>query len=86
MLPVDACTAHTVFLNRGGGMYTKGAADDARTNISSALDMNRTIVAATTDDADWTAVKTCVTAKLALFGIAVTDVDPGQALHTEVVT
>lgn len=82
---VDACTPHTIFLNRGGGVYTKGAADDARTNTSSVIDMNRTIAPVTGQDADWTTIKDCVTAKLTPFGIAVTDVDPGQALHTEVV-
>jgi hypothetical protein len=88
-LPVDglhdACrpTRHTIYLNRGGGTYTQGP-DDSITNTSSVLTQTRVIAPATTVDADWTAVKSCVTAKLGPYQITITDVEP-VVEHVEVV-
>ncbi len=83
----DACSAsaRTIFVNRGGGTYTKGTTDDAVTNTSSALDMTRTIPPPTVVDADWTAVKQCLVSKLAPFAVTLTDQDPSPMPHIEVV-
>jgi hypothetical protein len=81
----DACAgSRTVFLNRAGGAYVRGP-EDPVTNSSSILDMNRTVPALTATDPDWSAVVTCVTSKLAMFGVTVTEMDPSPARHIEVV-
>jgi hypothetical protein len=79
-----ACVARTIYLNRGGGTYMPGP-DDAVMNKTSVLNTTRTIPPATTTEPDWTAVKACVTSKLAAYPIAITDVDPSPMPHIEVV-
>lgn len=76
--------ATVVFLNRGGGSYTRGT-DNSSTNVSSIAPSNLTIAAPTIDEADWSVVRACVDEKFAPYNVTITEVDPTTGAHTEVV-
>ena len=80
------CTSKTIFLNRAGGTYNAGDADDATTNTTRVLESGSFNVSPYPyGDADWGTIKACVRAAFDPFGVTVTDVDPGTAPHHEVV-
>ena len=75
-----------IFLNRAGGTYNAGTADDATTNTTKVLSTGSYAVPAyPNSDTSWGTIKSCVTTSLAPFGVTVTDVDPGTAPHHEIV-
>jgi len=82
--PPACSTPVTLFLDRDGGTYTPGP-DNASANTSSILDMERTLVAPTIADFDWDFVVGCVAQKFAPFNVVVTDQDPGDTVHNEMV-
>lgn len=75
-----------LFVNpcRGGITITRGF-NDSRTNSSSIIDQTRTFAAYPYGDSSWNSVMTEVRDMLLPFGITVTDVDPGNEPHTEIV-
>lgn len=85
--PIDvSCKPALVYLNRGGGSYTAGQTDDATRNESVLLDMTRELEPWPHDDTNWTALVDCITTALAVFPrIEVTETDPGDAAHFELV-
>jgi hypothetical protein len=85
-IDAPACSpAATLYLNRSGGTYTAGDPNDATTNTSSVVNGSATLAAWAGGDPLWNEVVTCVQGKLAAYGVAVTDVDPGALRHTEIV-
>ena len=84
--PTTCNGGKTIFLNRSGGTYNAGPADDATTNTTRVLTSGSyNVTAYPYGEVDWAEIKTCVTAGLTDFGVVVTDVDPGTAPHHEVV-
>jgi hypothetical protein len=86
--PPSSCAsgAKTIFLDRAGGLYVGGTADDATTNTTKVLGTDTfNVPAFPHGDTTWNDIKTCVTAALAPYGVVVTDVDPGTAVHHEIV-
>ncbi len=87
-MPADAapCTGgHVIYLNRGGGVYKPGV-DDAIGNSTRIADgMDRTLPPFPYGDASWASIKSCIEQGLAPFHATVTDVDPGNRPHHEIV-
>jgi uncharacterized protein (TIGR03382 family) len=73
-----------VYLNRGGGTYRPGA-DDASANTSSIVKRPVTIPAWSVKSDRWKGIVQCVDGMLARWQVEVTDVDPGDVPHYEVV-
>ena len=75
--------SHTVFLNRcKGGCVVKVGTTDSRNDTS---DIGHgTLTAYPFGDSQWNSVLNCVKQIMSPFNITVTDVDPGQADHFEV--
>jgi hypothetical protein len=80
-----SCARTIVFLDRAGGSYVPGAADDAPTKTSELLDVPRTLPPWPGDSVNWSDVVACVQCALARFSIDITDVDPGAVPHVEIV-
>lgn len=82
-----ACTSSkTVFLNRNGGTYNAGSADDAITNTTRVLTTGSFDVHAYPfGDTDWAMITACVTSAFTPFGVTVTDIDPQTTPHHEIV-
>lgn len=81
------CTgANVLYLVRGGGTYTPGTTD-SRTNASGVLPGSDPISFEPFPygDTNWADVVSCVEAGLAPYDIVVTDQDPGNADHWEIV-
>lgn len=74
-----------VYLNRDGGAYSPGEPNDSRSNVSSVPDTPVSIPAWEIDDTSWGEVLTCAQGLFAPFGAVVTDVDPVDSDHLEVV-
>ena len=83
--PDAACHRQVVYLDRAGGDYAPGAADDATANVSLLLDQPRTLPAWPYDDGNWAALTACIRTALAPFAVEVTEQDPGDAPHFELV-
>lgn len=83
--PPDACAPTTLYLNRRGGAWDHGGRDDASANLSLLLDGPRTLAPWPKPDADWAEVVACMRTALAPFPIAITEIDPAPAPHTEIV-
>src|SRR3954467_15791729 len=83
--PTDiTCRQAIVYLDHGGGVFAPGGHDNAATNVSVLLDVERTLPAWPNDD--WADLVTCMQEHLlALPRITVTDVDPGMTPHTKIV-
>ena len=76
---------NVIFLNRNGGSYTPGWVDDAVGNVSSIVQYDVAMQPYPYGDSSWNQVLTCMRGLYADFDVEVTDVDPGDAPHTEVV-
>jgi hypothetical protein len=74
-----------LFLNPNGGRYSTGWADDSTQNVSSILSFEADIPAYPFGAGSWDTFMTCMRGLYAPFDIEVTDVDPGDAAHMEVV-
>lgn len=73
-----------VFLNRGGGVYTPGI-DNSPTNKTSLVNGSTTVTPWAIANAAWQTLLACVNQKFAPFNVTITDVDPGDTEHIEVV-
>jgi uncharacterized protein (TIGR03382 family) len=73
-----------LYLNRRGGAFGPGA-DDPVANTSSVIDRPVVIPAWTVADRSWNRVVDCTRDMLDRWHVEVTDVDPGDAPHVEVV-
>lgn len=80
------CTGgHVIYLNRGGGVFGPGP-DDAISNSTRIADgMDRSLAPFPYGDASWASIKTCIEQGLAPFHASITDVDPGNRPHHEIV-
>ncbi len=77
--------APTVFyLNKSGGTYVPGN-NDSRTNRSTIVSQTRTIPAWNVSAAGWQQVMTCMTTMFWRWNVTITDVDPGNVPHYELV-
>lgn len=85
--PRQQTTTHTIFLNRcpGGLTLTQGVADDSRANVSSIVTGSINLPPYPHGDAAWAELVQGTREMFAPFGVTITDVDPGQAPHDEVV-
>lgn len=83
--PTDiTCRQAILYLDRGGGVFEPGGHDDAITNTSVLVDVERTLPA--WPHADWADLAACIHDHLlALPRLTVTDVDPGMTPHTTIV-
>jgi len=71
------------YLNRHGGHYRRGW-DDSSTNTSSILEHRSVDMPAFSGD-DWNEVVSCVQSQFARWNVTVTEIDPGEEAHIEVV-
>lgn len=84
-VPDAGCTpSATIYLNNQGGTYTAGAADDSYANVSSVLDMARTLEPWGTVDI-WNDLVSCFRQGVSQFNVEVVETDPGDVDHTEIV-
>jgi hypothetical protein len=83
--PPPSCPPSVVFLERAGGHYEPGRADDAAANLSVILDVARDLPPWPTTAASWDSVVACIRTGLAPFAAEVTEDDPGDAAHYELV-
>jgi Big-like domain-containing protein len=74
-----------LFLNRGGGQYQGSWWDDSTTNQSSILNFTVDMPAYPYGDRSWNQLLGCMRDAYSPFNVEVTDVDPGDAPHVEVV-
>jgi hypothetical protein len=87
LLPAAAQAAGTLHLERcvGNCVYQGNFSNNSCANLSSILTGTRTLTPFSHGDEAWQEVVDCVTAALAPFDVAVTDVNPGCAVpHWEV--
>lgn len=79
-----AANTHIIFMNKctGGCIVSKTGQDDNRVERSSILSANLT--AFSQNATVWNQVMTCMQQTFAQFNVTVTDVDPGQTIHLEV--
>ncbi|KAB2899014.1 MAG: hypothetical protein F9K40_10745 [Kofleriaceae bacterium] len=85
---VDDGTYHApkiFYVNRSGGTYYPGT-NDARTNRSTIVGTTRTIPAWNVSATGWNQVMTCLTTMFSRWNVVITDVDPGNVPHWELVT
>ncbi|MBI2892639.1 MAG: Ig-like domain-containing protein [Deltaproteobacteria bacterium] len=78
-------TPTVLFLNRDGGAYTGAWTDDSVTNQSSILSWDVEMPEYPYGDASWNQVLECMRDLYADFNVEVTDEDPGDTPHVEVV-
>jgi len=86
MLPsAEAGGAPTIFyLNKNGGQFRPGNSD-SRTNVSSIVDSISTIPAWPVSASGWSQVKSCMVTMFSRWNVTITDVDPGNTPHYEIV-
>ncbi|MCL4228909.1 MAG: hypothetical protein KJZ91_30950 [Myxococcales bacterium] len=72
------------YLNKGGGTYVPGN-NDARTNRSSIVSQTRTIPPWNVSASGWSQVMSCMTTMFQRWNVTITDVDPGNVPHYEIV-
>ena len=78
--------AWTVYLNREGGTYTYGWPDDAATNQSSIIAVDRTSVSPFQHgDPSWNEIALCLVRIFEPYDVHVTEEDPGDSVHVEAV-
>ena len=75
--------SRTIYINRMGGMLSPGV-NDSRSQVSSLVSKPTQLQGWVVDDATWGEVMQCMTQIWARFDVAITDVDPGQTSHIEV--
>ncbi len=86
--PPDDTSAHAAvifYVNKNGGTYVPGH-NDARTNRSTIVSQTRTVPAWTVSAAGWQQVMTCMNTMVQRWNVTITDVDPGNVPHYELVT
>jgi len=86
--PLDDGVFHapTIFyVNKSGGTYTPGT-NDARINRSTIVGTTRQVPAWNVTAAGWQQVMSCMTTMFARWNVVITDVDPGNVPHYELVT
>src|SRR5215813_9686169 len=83
--PTPSCPPSIVFLERAGGHYEPGRADDATANLSVVVDVARDLPPWPSTAASWDAVAACIRTGLAPFAADVTEIDPGEVPHYELV-
>jgi hypothetical protein len=83
--PDATCQPSVLYLNRTGGAYDRGVVDSAAMNLSSIVDVPRTLAPYPHDDIEWGFTTTCIRAALQPFAITVVEADPGPIAHTELV-
>lgn len=74
-----------IFMNRDGGHYTGSWWDDATSNESSILQFGVDMPSYPYGDRSWNEVMACMRGLYADFDVEVTDVDPGNTPHVEVI-
>lgn len=77
--------SYIVYMNRWGGEYVHGYPDDSRINRASALAVDRAVIPAYPHDVTWGRLVDCMRDVFADFDVYVTDEDPGDVEHFEVV-
>src|SRR5262245_23064516 len=83
---VDAtCQPSVLYLNRSGGAYDHGLADDAALNLSSIVDGPLALAPYPHDDIEWSDTVACIRSALQPFPIQITENDPGMVPHVELV-
>ncbi len=76
-----------LFLNRcQGGILIRQGFNDSRTNSSSIIDQDQNFTEYPYGDSSWNSMLNHVRRIMAPFDIEVTDVDPGNVEHTEIIT
>lgn len=84
----DPCE-HVIFLNGGGGTYRRGDFSNSALNRTSAdwfpRDREVTLPPSTLPVEEWEAALTCLEDAFAPFDVLVTDMDPGDQEHLEIV-
>jgi hypothetical protein len=80
----DCTPAFTLFLNRGGGTYDPGM-DSSRNNTSGILNVQHVIGEYDPGMAFWDSVVACVAEDFAPYSVLVTDAEPGDVDHMEIV-
>jgi len=76
---------HVIYLNKNGGRYEPGWNDDSIGNVSSIVQWQVDMAPYPYGDSSWSAVLQCMRDLYAPFNVEVTDVDPGDVPHSEVV-
>lgn len=76
-----------IYFNRcdGGCTFQSGTTNNSITDVSTILSGTATFTGFSHGDQAWAEVVQCVQEKFAPFDVVVTDIDPGPALHSEVV-
>lgn len=83
---VDAsCVPSVLYLNRSGGTYEHGTADNAGLNQSTIVDAPLMLAPFPHDDVEWADAVACIRDALQPFPIQVTENDPGLGPHVELV-
>ncbi|MCB9559326.1 MAG: Ig-like domain-containing protein [Kofleriaceae bacterium] len=72
------------YINKNGGTYSPGN-DDARTNRSSIVSGPSTIAPWNVSASGWSTVKSCIVSMFSRWNVTITDVDPGNVPHYEIV-
>ena len=80
-----ACQPSILYLNRTGGTFDHASVDSAAQNVSTIIDVTRTLAPYPHDDIDWRLTTQCIREALAPFSIAITEADPGATPHVELV-
>ncbi|HTM19866.1 MAG TPA: hypothetical protein VL172_05140 [Kofleriaceae bacterium] len=89
--PADACVpagSHIVYLNREPTTFTPGSPDDSVANVTSLVSAEVTTQGVSTlqlTDTRWRTITECVAALLAAYDVRVTNEDPGDVDHWELV-
>ena len=84
-LDAPACHPSIVYLDRFGGAYDHGRIDDATQNLSVVVDGPRVLSPWPGDDVSWSDLTACVRDALGVFAVQVTETDPGDVPHLELV-
>jgi MYXO-CTERM domain-containing protein len=85
---VDDTTYHApiiFYVNKNGGTYVPGS-NDARTNRSTIVGTTRTVPPWNVSANGWQQVMSCMTTMFSRWNVVITDVDPGNVPHYELVT
>lgn len=80
----DCPPAYTLYVNRTAGTYVPGP-EDSRTNTSGILQAETVLAPHEPPAGDWETTMACVERIWAPYAMAVTDQDPGDVPHLEVV-
>jgi hypothetical protein len=79
------CVPSIVYLDRAGGSYDHGKVDDATQNLSAIVDVPRVLPPWPGDDVNWGDLTACVRDALSVFDVQVTEIDPCDVPHLELV-